>query len=55
MNSPESSERHSKEVLDALEELCDMGLIEIVGISNDGEWLYGSTEAGKKAVQIWGM
>ncbi len=28
--------------------MVDSGLIEIVGINNDGEWLYQATEAGKK-------
>jgi hypothetical protein len=28
--------------------MVDSGLIEVVGINNDGEWLYQATEAGKK-------
>ncbi len=53
VNHYEPSEATSKEVLDALEELTDMGLVEIVGITDDGQWLYGPTDAGKRAVQIW--
>lgn len=53
MSSSKSSRGHSKEIVEALEELTDMGLIEIVGINNDGEWLYASTDAGKRATQIW--
>ncbi len=43
----------SKEILDSINELVEMGLIEVVGNKSDGEWLYGPTDAGKRAVQIW--
>ena len=41
-----------KEITQALEELADMGLVEIVGIGPDGQWLYGSTEAGKEVLDL---
>lgn len=41
------------EIIQALQELSDMGLVEIVGITPDGDWLYASTEAGKKVLDIW--
>lgn len=53
MSADESQDSVTDEILNALEELAEMGLIEVVGIKSDGEWLYGPTEAGKKAVQIW--
>lgn len=43
-----------KEVIDALAELVDMGLVEVVGINEDGHWLYGATEEGKRAARNWG-
>lgn len=42
-----------KEIVDVLEELLDMGLIEVVGINEKGEWLYQSTEVGKKIIEVW--
>lgn len=53
MNLNEPSESTEKDILEAIEELVDMGLVEIVGITDDGQWLYGPTDAGKKAVKIW--
>lgn len=32
----------------SLNELVNMGLVEIVGITPSGEWLYGTTELGNK-------
>lgn len=32
----------------SLNELVEMGLVEIVGITPNGEWLYGTTELGNK-------
>lgn len=43
-----------KEVIEALSELVDMGLVEVVGINPDGHWLYAATEEGKKAARTWG-
>jgi len=43
----------NNEIVQALQELSDMGLVEIVGITPDGDWLYASTEAGKKVLDIW--
>lgn len=35
------------EVVEALNQLMEMGLVEVVGINPQGEWLYGLTQAGK--------
>lgn len=32
----------------SLDELVKMGLVEIVGITPNGEWLYGTTELGNE-------
>ena len=32
----------------SLDELINMGLIEVVGITPNGQWLYGATELGNK-------
>lgn len=32
----------------SLDKLLDMGLVEVVGITPDGDWLYGATELGNK-------
>ena len=37
-------------ILHELNTLREMGLVEIVGIDNDGEWLYAVTDRGKDAV-----
>jgi len=42
-----------RELNDALAELYDMGFVEVVGINDDGEWLYASTEEGKRAARNW--
>jgi hypothetical protein len=42
------SEEQRKLIDQELQDMVDSGLIEIVGINNDGEWLYQATEAGKK-------
>lgn len=49
----ESSNPENDEVIQALNELMDMGFVEIVGINDEGQWLYGSTEEGKKVVRNW--
>jgi hypothetical protein len=36
------------DLLEDLEALRKAGLIEIVGINEDGQWLYGATEASKE-------
>lgn len=53
MSADEPQDSVTDEIINAIEDLVEMGLIEVVGIKPDGEWLYGPTEAGKKAVQIW--
>lgn len=43
-----------KEVFDAaFTHLIDIGLITIVGINDDGEWLYSLSEDGKKFVETF--
>lgn len=41
------------EIAQALEDLIDMGLVDVVGINEQGQWLYASTDRGKKVVQDW--
>lgn len=53
MSDPRPDFPEKKEITQALEELSDMGLIEIVGITPDGDWLYASTEAGKEVLDLW--
>ena len=42
-----------KEIHQTLNELIEMGLVEVIGINDDGEWLYGATPAGKEALELW--
>lgn len=42
-------------VAEAIEQLVEMGFVEVKGITEDGEWLYGVTEAGEKLVQMDGV
>ncbi len=37
-------------ILHELNNLREMGLVEVVGINDDGEWLYAVTDRGKDAV-----
>jgi hypothetical protein len=37
-------------ILHELNTLREMGLVEIVGIDNDGEWLYAVTDRGRDTV-----
>ncbi len=53
MSANESQDPVIEEVTKAIEELVKLGFVEVVGIKPDGQWLYGPTAAGKKAVQIW--
>jgi DNA-binding PadR family transcriptional regulator len=41
------------EIAQALEDLIDMGLVDVVGINEQGQWLYASTDKGKRVVQDW--
>ncbi len=54
MSTTDPQDPVTEEVILAVEELIELGFIEVVGIRSDGQWLYGATPAGKKAVQIWG-
>lgn len=42
-----------EEIKQTLGELIDMGMIEIIGINDQGDWLYGATPAGKEALKLW--
>lgn len=37
-----------KEIIDTLDEAVRLGLVEVVGIRPDGEWLYAATDECKK-------
>ncbi len=39
-----------KIVEEAINELIRLGLVEVVGIKQNGEWLYGATPRGKSFV-----
>jgi len=47
-----SWEQEIEGIREVLEECIRLGLVEIVGINQDGEWLYGATEKGKKVVEM---
>lgn len=36
---------------DSIDELVSMGLVTIVGINEQGEWLYATTDKGRKALE----
>lgn len=42
-----------QEVIQALAELVDMGFVEVVGINEEGHWLYAATDEGKKVARNW--
>lgn len=42
-------------VAKAIEQLVEMGFVEVKGITEDGEWLYGVTEAGENLVLMDGI
>lgn len=42
-----------KEIHNTLGELIELGLVEVVGINDQGDWLYGTTQAGKEALKLW--
>jgi len=35
-------------ITEALEELLQRGFVEVIGIDENGEWLYQATEAGRE-------
>lgn len=48
-----SSDKHKddpvyQQIIEELNVLIEMGLVEITGITDDGEWLYGLTPNAKK-------
>jgi len=47
-----SWEQEMDGIREVLEECVKLGLVEIVGITPDGDWLYGATEKGKQVVEI---
>lgn len=54
MNEPEEyffpDGYEQSDLIKDLEYLCNAGLIDIVGINDEGEWLYGLSEMARKAV-----
>jgi predicted transcriptional regulator with HTH domain len=46
----EFDEAH-QEIIKAIESLIEMGLVEVLGINEKGEWLYGATDKGKEVVE----
>lgn len=49
-NSPFDNE---EELIRELDNLREIGLIEVVGIDDDGEWLYGPTEQGRNLAEAF--
>lgn len=46
----EWSDYTKQDLLADLELLREQGLIEVVGINDDGEWLYGLSESARKII-----
>lgn len=46
----EWSDYSKEDLLADMEELRKAGLIEVVGINEDGDWLYGLTEKSRKII-----
>lgn len=44
----EDDDEMRRAITEALEELLQRGFIEVIGIDENGEWLYQATEAGKE-------
>jgi hypothetical protein len=42
-----------EELIKEINQLREIGLIEVVGIDDDGEWLYGPTEEGKNLAEAF--
>lgn len=40
-----------QEIIEALERCIELGLVEIVGINDKGEWLYGATPKGVQVAE----
>lgn len=35
-----------------LQELCEIGFVEVVGIRDNGDWLYAITDSGRKFLEL---
>jgi len=46
----DEEELQRKVISETLEECIKLGLVEVVGINEAGEWLYGATEKGIKVL-----
>ena len=46
----DEEELQRKVIIETLEECVKLGLIEVTGINESGEWLYGATERGAKVL-----
>jgi DNA-binding HxlR family transcriptional regulator len=46
----DEEEFQRKVIIETLEECIKLGLVEVVGINEKGDWLYGATEKGKEVL-----
>ena len=46
----DEEEFQRKVIIETLEECIKLGLVEVVGINEAGDWLYGATEKGKEVL-----
>ena len=46
----DEEEFQRKVIIETLEECIKLGLVEVVGINESGDWLYGATEKGKEVL-----
>jgi hypothetical protein len=46
----DEEELQRKVIIETLEECVKLGLIEVTGINESGEWLYGATEKGAQVL-----
>ena len=44
----EDDDEMRRAITEALEELLQRGFVEVIGIDENGEWLYQATEAGRE-------
>ena len=46
----DEEELQRKIIIETLEECVKLGLVEVVGINEAGDWLYGATEKGNEVL-----
>lgn len=51
MDTPREYDEFETNLVKDLETLIGIGLVEIVGIDKNGDWLYGITEQGRKILE----